>query len=223
MSGLGNKEIMARNIQKYMDLQGIDRTTLSKRLGVSYTTLTDWIKGNTYPRIDKIELLANYFGIAKSDLVEDKLTDIQSIYNKLHPNRQNKVFNFAQRQLEEQNKVVPLVGSTAANPTELTYGDPIYDEVVSTDVPEKADCAIIVRGDSMEPMFKDGSIVFYKRQETIESGQIGVVEIDGDGVTLKKVILDYENNQIILRSLNKKYYDRILNNDEARVIGVIVK
>lgn len=223
MSGLGNKEIMARNIQKYMDLQGIDRTTLSKRLGVSYTTLTDWIKGNTYPRIDKIELLANYFGIAKSDLVEDKLTDIQSIYNKLHPNRQNKVFNFAQRQLEEQNKVVPLVGSTAANPTELTYGDPIYDEVVSTDVPEKADCAIIVRGDSMEPKYKDGSIVFYKRQETIESGQIGVVEIDGDGVTLKKVILDYENNQIILRSLNKKYYDRILNNDEARVIGVIVK
>ena len=41
-------------------------------LGVKYTTFTDWVKGNTYPRIDKIELMANYFGIEKSDLVEDR-------------------------------------------------------------------------------------------------------------------------------------------------------
>ena len=40
-------------------------------LGVKYTTFTDWVKGNAYPRIDKIELMANYFGIDKSDLVED--------------------------------------------------------------------------------------------------------------------------------------------------------
>ena len=35
-------------------------------LGVKYTTFTDWVKGNSYPRIDKIELMANYFGISKS-------------------------------------------------------------------------------------------------------------------------------------------------------------
>lgn len=40
-------------------------------LGVKYTTFTDWVKGNSYPRIDKIELMANYFGISKADLVED--------------------------------------------------------------------------------------------------------------------------------------------------------
>ena len=43
-------------------------------LGVKYTTFTDWVKGNSYPRIDKIELMANYFGISKSDLVEEKDT-----------------------------------------------------------------------------------------------------------------------------------------------------
>ena len=43
-------------------------------LGLKYTTFTDWVKGNTYPRIDKIELLANYFGVPKSELVE-KYTD----------------------------------------------------------------------------------------------------------------------------------------------------
>lgn len=72
MSDLGNKKIMSKNIQYYMDRKGVDRNKMSDDLDFKYTTLTDWIKGNTYPRIDKIELMANYFGIQKSDLVEDR-------------------------------------------------------------------------------------------------------------------------------------------------------
>jgi len=41
-------------------------------VGVSSSTFNDWIKGKKYPRIDKIEFMANYFGIQKSDLIEDK-------------------------------------------------------------------------------------------------------------------------------------------------------
>lgn len=72
MSALGNKEIMAKNIKYYMELHGKTRSEICEALGVKYTTFSDWVKGNSYPRIDKIELLANYFGIEKSDLVEDK-------------------------------------------------------------------------------------------------------------------------------------------------------
>ena len=71
MSDLGNKEIMAKNIQYYMDKYGKTRQDMCEALGVKYTTFTDWVKGNSYPRIDKIELMANYFGISKADLVED--------------------------------------------------------------------------------------------------------------------------------------------------------
>ena len=71
MSGLGNKDIMARNIQYYMDKYEKTRQDMCNALGVKYTTFTDWVKGNSYPRIDKIELMANYFGISKADLVED--------------------------------------------------------------------------------------------------------------------------------------------------------
>ena len=74
MSDLGNKAIMAENIQRLMDSRGIDRNKICADLGLKYTTFTDWVKGNTYPRIDKIELLANYFGVPKSELVE-KYTD----------------------------------------------------------------------------------------------------------------------------------------------------
>ena len=70
-NSLGNKEIMAKNIQRLMDLYGKDRSEVCKDLGISYTTFTDWVKGKTYPRIDKIEILANYFHVSKADLVEE--------------------------------------------------------------------------------------------------------------------------------------------------------
>lgn len=70
MGDIGNKEIMAKNIEKYMALHGETRTDLARILDTPYTTVTNWIKANTYPRIDKIEMMAAHWGINKSDLVE---------------------------------------------------------------------------------------------------------------------------------------------------------
>lgn len=221
---LGNKEIMAKNISKYMEKAGVDRNKLSTDLGISYTTITDWIKGKTYPRIDKIELLANYFGISKSDLVEDSVSDITTIYNQLVPPRQEKVYNFAERQLEEQNrKVVPLFGTTAANPTELSYGDINMEDTIEINVPKKAECALVVKGDSMEPEYQNGDIVFYKSQPAVENGEMAIVEIDDDGVTLKKVYYNYDDDKVVLRSLNGKYEDRELEPERVRILGKVVK
>ena len=51
------------------------RQDISQALGISYYTVTDWVKAKKYPRMDKVELLANYFGIQKSDLIEEKMTE----------------------------------------------------------------------------------------------------------------------------------------------------
>ena len=104
---LGNKKVMANNIRHYMELNDIDRNKLCEDLGLKYMTVSDWINANTYPRIDKIELLANYFGIRKSDLVEDKniikpISPILPLYNSLEPPRQKKVVDYAKKQLREQ-------------------------------------------------------------------------------------------------------------------------
>ena len=72
MNAKENKQIMARNIQRYMDQRGISRQQLCDALDIKYTTLRDWLKGLTYPRIGKVEAMANYFGCEKSDLIEDK-------------------------------------------------------------------------------------------------------------------------------------------------------
>lgn len=70
-NNLGNKEAMAKNIARYMDETHTTRKELCAAIHVPYTTLRDWLKAITYPRIDKIELMSNYFGISKADLVEE--------------------------------------------------------------------------------------------------------------------------------------------------------
>lgn len=88
MSDLGNKEIMAKNIRHYMSVFNVTQTEICNTLGIKMPTFSDWVNAKTYPRIDKIELMANYFGVSKADLVEERsiLTarderDIEKILN----------------------------------------------------------------------------------------------------------------------------------------------
>lgn len=69
-----NKQIMARNIKRYMEQKGVTNQQICDALDFKYTTFMDWIKGVTYPRIGKVEAMAQYFGCEKSDLIEEKLT-----------------------------------------------------------------------------------------------------------------------------------------------------
>lgn len=80
MSNIGNKETMARNLQFYIEKSGKSQKDLAEIVGVAYSTFNDWVKGKKYPRIDKIEMLADYFRIQKSDLIEDKAKDDNSLY-----------------------------------------------------------------------------------------------------------------------------------------------
>lgn len=68
---LGNKEVMAKNIRRLMDEKGVNQTEMCKDLGFKFMTLSDWLHAKTYPRIDKIEIMARYFGVSKADLVEE--------------------------------------------------------------------------------------------------------------------------------------------------------
>ena len=101
---LGNKETMAANLKYYMRLNGVDRNKLVDDLNLKYMTVSDWINAKTYPRIDKIEMLAHYFGINKSDLIEDRIDtpDLITIYNRLDDVRKGNLLNVAEQLLEEQ-------------------------------------------------------------------------------------------------------------------------
>lgn len=214
------------NLKEIIEVKFGNVKTFAEKIDLPYTTVRSILqRGVMNAKVENVIKIADGLNMKAEDLMSlDNTQSISTIYNQLDQKRQAKVYNFADRQLREQNKkVVPLVGQTAANPTELTYGDETYDETVETNVPKSADFALVVKGDSMEPIFADGSIVFYKQQDDVENGEIAVVEIDGNGVTLKKVYFNYDNETVILRSINEKYEDRVLHPDEVRIIGKVVK
>ena len=77
-NNLGNKETMARNIKYYMELNRVSAADMCRVLDVPQSTFSYWLHARTYPRIDKIEKMANYFGISKADLVEERTEQEQS-------------------------------------------------------------------------------------------------------------------------------------------------
>lgn len=81
MKDLGNKHVMSINLRRLMAEKSISAKELSRRLNFPYTTVLSWLKADNYPRIDKIEVMADYFGVQKSDLIEEKLTEAQKAGN----------------------------------------------------------------------------------------------------------------------------------------------
>lgn len=79
---MDNKDIFAKNLKRYMSLNGKSRKDVSEALGISYYTITDWVKGKKYPRMNKVEMLADYFGILKSDLIEEKTEEHRKMQQK---------------------------------------------------------------------------------------------------------------------------------------------
>lgn len=76
-SNLGNKVVFSENIRYYLSKSGETQREIAKVARVSEGTVCDWIKRRTYPRMDKIQLMAEHWGIQMSDLVEERSVDNQ--------------------------------------------------------------------------------------------------------------------------------------------------
>lgn len=81
MSDIGNNAIFAKNLAFYIERSGKTQKELALEWDIATSTLNNWVKGKKYPRMDKVEMMANYFGILKSDLIEEKLTEAQKAGN----------------------------------------------------------------------------------------------------------------------------------------------
>ena len=99
MSLIGNKEILSKNLKKYIEKSGKDRRELADIWGFPYSTVSEWVNGRKYPRIDRIEIMADYFGILKSDLIEEEKEPTEN--DGLSKNKQA-LIAFAQSLSEEQ-------------------------------------------------------------------------------------------------------------------------
>ena len=239
-----NKEIFANNLSFYMNQRGIDRNTLCADLDLKYTTVRDWLKGITYPRIGKIELLANYFNINKSDLIENKISTAQSsdylleeITNtarKLNTDNKKIVLRKSEELLESQNKEETKENEVSEaiqlysydyydHPASAGTGQYLNDvrvERIELPVDIDADFVIPIKGDSMEPDYHDGDLVFIQTSVDLNDGVIGVFNYNGDAY-IKQLVID--KDQAYLHSLNQAYKDMPITPDtDFRIIGEVV-
>lgn len=109
-----NKNVFATNLKRYMALKEVSRKDLAEALGISYYTITDWVNGKKYPRMNRVEELANYFGILKSDLIEEKTGEHREMQKK------NDALTDIVIRLRTDNEFLSLVeGINQLNPEQL--------------------------------------------------------------------------------------------------------
>lgn len=167
MSDLGNKKVFSKNLRKYMDLYQKSRSDICKDLGFAYTTFTSWETGVNYPRIDKIEIMADYFHIEKSDLIEDKTDKPSSPVKGIR---------------------IPVLGRVAAGiPIEAITDIEDWEEIPQSMAKTGEYFALKIAGKSMEPRMMDGDVVIVRRQPDVDSGDIAVVLVNGNDATVKQI------------------------------------
>ena len=205
MSALGNKEVMASNIKRYMDLCNKDRNDVCKDLNIKYTTFTDWINAKTYPRIDKIELMANYFNVSKADLVEEYIPNTHT----------------------SKSVTINVLGRVAAGIPIEAVENIIDTEEISLEMARTGEFfGLQIHGDSMEPRIYDGDVVIVRQQEDAESGEIVIALVNGSDATCKRLIKYAQG--ISLMSLNSKYEPMMFTNKDieekpVKIIGKVVE
>ena len=110
MQATWSKKVFARNLKFYMEEAGKNQKEMAKIIGVSAPTFNEWLKEKKYPRIDKIERLADYFGVLKSDLIEDKRQQFtQSNLSDRKKAFMRKIEGMSDNQLERLEQILALV------------------------------------------------------------------------------------------------------------------
>ena len=221
-------DYVGKKIKEVRLSRGMTQDDLAIKLDTTRQTVSRYETGDRKANQDVLFKLSEVFNVKIDEFFpnedNDGVRSISTIYTQLTPPRQKKVYSFAEQQLEEQNKQhsVTTYGPVAAG-TALEYGDGFIEERNVSYVPDKAERALVVKGKSMEPDFPDGSVVFYIEQPMVENGEIAIVEINKEAVTCKRIKFDYENQKIVLQSLNPEYGDMQFESHEVKVLGKVVK
>lgn len=237
---MGLSKYAGQKIKSLREERFMTQDDLAEKMGTTRQTISRYESGSRKTNQDVLFQLAEIFNVSINTFfpnVENEF-EITTIYNKLEPKRQKKVYSFASKQLEEQNKVVQInsykdkkyIQETLRGYLSAGTGEMLVEDIEETInipaeiVPEQHyDIVLKVNGDSMQPMFKDKEIVFVKKLDDysqLRSGQIGAFIIDGESY-LKKAYI--EDDKLRLVSLNGKYEDLLFREfNDIKVIGTVV-
>ena len=242
-------QIIAENITHFRKQRGITQKELAKEVGITASTMTDYMKLRSAPSFGVIQKLADYFGVKKSDIdttfKEESTTSLpdasdlltQQITDKvvqLTPDNKKIVLRTSEELLESQNEEETKINEVSEviqlysydyydHPASAGTGQYLNDvrvERIELPVDIDADFVIPIKGDSMEPDYHDGDLVFIQTSVDLNNGVIGVFNYNGDAY-IKQLVID--EDQAYLHSLNPAYKDMpITPETDFRIIGEVV-
>ena len=199
------------NIKELREKNGLSQEALGKIAGVTDKAVSTWENDLKIPRMGAIQKIADYFGITKSELIED------------HPEA-------APEEPEDAAGDgfvnVPFYGDVAA-------GLGCYaDNTVTDYVPFSASSlkkgfdyiCLEVRGDSMYPLLLEGDLLLVQCRDDVKDGALAVMTVGGDEGVVKK--LRYGQDWVELDSINPMYPPRRFEGaaaESVRVVGLVVE
>lgn len=204
--------------------------------------ISKWENNKEEPRLSSVKILADFFNVPLDFFNDENINQPQilSIYNQLEQPRQEKVVDFAQEQLDEQNNKVttPTIDTIDEDIEYITdyveglvaAGHGAYQEdnlhmevsLLADEVPDSYDTIAKVAGDSMEPLIHDNDLLFIEASSQVDPNDIGIFQVNGKNF-VKKFKRDYDGTYY-LQSLNGANYPDIYLNedDDIRTIGRVV-
>lgn len=192
------KHVFAKNLRNQLARHNKLQNDLVNDLALNKSTVSTWINGTKMPRMNTVERLAAYFGIEKSDLIEDKCGS----------NTMTKTVR------------IPVLGRVVAGiPLEAVEEILDYEEI-TPDLAATGDFfALQIRGRSMEPRMLEGDVVIVRKQDDVESGDIAIVLVNGDEATVKKI--KKMDTGITLIATNISVYEpHFYSNEEIEALPV---
>ena len=204
MSTMEERIIFSENLQRLMDERGKTRNDLSYETGIKYPTICEWLNKRKYPRIDKIQLLADYFNVGKTDLIDKR--------NSITPSKGIRI---------------PVLGSVPAGiPLEAIEDIVDYEEIPEAMAHRGEYFGLRVNGESMVPVFNNGDTVIIQKQDSADTGDYVVAMINGGEATLKRLKRSEEG--IMLIPQNPEFFPATYTNEQildlpVRIIGKVVE
>lgn len=201
------KKVFSRNLNRYIDMSQKTQREIAHAIDVSPQTFNTWCQGIAIPRMGKVQRLADYFHIGKSDLIDDKPINSS--------------------QSTSKGIIINVLGRVAAGiPIEAVENIIDTEEITEELARTGSFFGLRIQGDSMEPDIHNGDIVIVRQQEDAESDEIVIALVNGnDGVC--KRLKKYESS-IALVSTNANYEPMYFTRKEiadkpVRIIGKVVE
>lgn len=201
------KRIFSKNLNHYILTSQKTQKEIASDIDVSPQTFNTWCQGIAIPRMGKVQRLADYFNIVKSDLIDEKTL--------LSPSQLS------------QGVIINVLGRVAAGIPIEAVENIIDTEEITEDLARTGKFfGLKIKGDSMEPDIHNGDTVIVRQQEDAETDEIVIALINGNDGVCKR--LKKYSNSIALVSINANYEPMYFTPDEVetkpvRIIGKVVE